>query len=210
MEKFDKFYKKIHGSYMSFIGLAIFLIGLIIAIIVEPNFSFFVHHISDLGAPTNSAYIIFDICWFTTGIFMIFFLIFFTRYLQEKGGDVKGTRICLVLSIISALGIMGLAIFNYIDFPTMHLVSEYVFFFAGILYLLYYTILEYKMPGFPKAQAILNLIVAYFFIEYLIIIIVSNIGPIISPEVHSFTQWLFLFADLFWFFENGLYSLKVK
>ena len=210
MEKLDKFYEKIHGSYMSFIGLAIFLIGLIIAIIVEPNFSFFVHHISDLGAPTNSAYIIFDVCWFITGIFMILFLIFFTRYLQEKGGDVKGTWICLVLSIISALGIMGLAIFNSIDSPTMHLASEYVFFFAGILYLLYYTILEYKMPEFPKAQAILNLIVAYFFVEYLVILIVSRIGPIFSPEVHSFTEWLFLFADLFWFFENGLYSLKVK
>ncbi|MFX0071993.1 MAG: DUF998 domain-containing protein [Candidatus Hermodarchaeota archaeon] len=210
MEKLDNFYKKIHGSYMAFIGLAIFLIGLIIAITVEPNFSFFVHYISDLGDPTNSAYIIFNFCWFIAAIFIILFLIFFTQYLQEKGGNVKGTRICLVFGIISALGIMGLAIFNGVDFPTMHLVSQYVFFFAGILYLLYYTILEYKIPGFPKAQAILNLIVAYFFIEYLVIQIVSSIGIIFSPGVNSFTEWLFLFANLFWFFENGLYSLKVK
>ncbi len=210
MERIDKFYGKIHGSYFAFIGLAIFLIGLIIAIAVEPNFSFFVVHISYLGGPNNKAYIIFDVCWFITGIFIILFLIFFTRYLQEKGGDVKGTWICFVLGFISALGILGLAVFNHIDFPTLHLISELVFFFTGILYLIYYTIIELKMPEFSKAQAVLNLIVAYFFIEYLVILVANRIGPVFSPEVQSFTEWLFLFANLFWFFENGLYTLKVK
>ncbi|MHA1490463.1 MAG: DUF998 domain-containing protein [Promethearchaeota archaeon] len=210
MEGLDKFYEKIHGSYFSFIGLAIFIIGLIIAISVEPNFSFFAIYISDLGAPTNSAYVIFDICWFITGIFIIFFLLFFTRYLQEKGANTIGTWITFILGVLSAGGIMGLAIFNSIDFYFMHFISELLFFFTGICYLIIYALLESKIPKFPKLQVIFNLIVMCFFVLYLILLIADKIHPGLYPEFKCFSEWLFLFSDLFWFFENGIFTLKVK
>lgn len=208
MEKMDRFYEKFHGSYFAFIGVVIFLTGFVIAALVEPNFSFFETFISDLGAPTNTVYIFFNICWFITGIFMIFFLLFFTRYLQKHGGGRKETWITFISSFISAIGIMLLSIFNKIDSPDMHLISEYIFFFSGILYLILYTIIEFRIPEFSKFQAILNLIVAFFFVLYLILLILNRINPGLSPELQTFTEWLFLFATLFWFVENGVYALK--
>lgn len=206
----DKLFEKVHASYFSFIGLIIFIIGLIPAMIVEPNFNFFTTHISHLGAPSNILYIFFDICWFITGVFMIFFLIGFTLYLQEKGVKSKGAWVAFILSFLSALGILGLSIFNSEESPDMHLYSEYLFFFTGILYLFYYAILEWKIQEFSKFQAIFNLIVAFFFMLYLILLIMNKINPSFAPEFQSFAEWLFLFADLFWFFENGLLMLKKK
>jgi hypothetical membrane protein len=210
MEKIEKLYEKIHASYFAFIGLIIFMIGLIPAIVVHTNFSFFVTHISHLGAPSNILYIFFDVCWFITGIFMIFFLLGFTLYLQEKGAAKKGTWILFISSFLSAVGILGLAIFNSEDSPNMHLFSEYLFFFTGIIYLFGYTVLEWKNSEFPRFQAVFNLIISYFFIQYLILIIIDRINPNFAPEFQSFAEWLFLFANLFWFFENGVFMVKVK
>ena len=208
MERIDNFFKKFHGGYFVFIGVAIFLIGLIIAILVEPNFSLFIHHISDMGAPTNINYIIFNICWIITGFFVIIFFIDFTRYLQNKGANTKGTWLCFILGSVSAFSMILLAIFNKIDSPDMHLNSEYVFFFTGILYLIIYAILEFKIPEFSKLQAISNLIVAFLFALYLILLILNKINPGLCPEFQSFAEWLFLFGNLAWFIENGILTLK--
>jgi len=115
MESFKKIYDKIPASYFSFIGLAIFLIGIIPAMIVQPNFNIFTYTISDLGSPINSLYIFFDVCWFITGIFMIFFLFGFTLYLQEKGVESRMAWIAFLFTFLSALGLLGLAVFNKID-----------------------------------------------------------------------------------------------
>ena len=208
MDRIDNFFKKIHGGYFVFIGVAIFLIGLIIAILVEPNFSLFIHHISDMGAPTNSNYVIFNICWIITGIFVIFFFIYFTRYLQNKGANIKGTLLCFILGSISAIGMILMAIFNKIDSPDMHLYAEYIFFFTGILYLVIYALIEFRIPEFSKLQAISNLIVAFLFALYLILLILNKISLGLCPEFQSFAEWLFLFGNLAWFVENGILTLK--
>lgn len=208
MEKLNKIYEKIHASYFAFIGLIIFFIGLIPAILVETDFDFFVTHASYLGTPSNDLHLLFNVCWFITGIFMIFFLLGFTQYLQEKGLDTKLTWIAFLFSVLSAIGILGMAIFDTDTAHAPHYIFELIFFFAGIIYLFSYTYIEWKSSEFPKFQAILNLIVAFFFILYLVLLIVNRVADDILPEAQSFTEWLFLFANLFWFFENGIYILK--
>lgn len=208
MEKIDKIFEKVHTSYFAFIGLVIFIIGLIPAMLVEPNFSLLVTHVSYLGTPSNDLYIFFNIFWFITGVFMIIFLLGFTRYLQEKGIDIKKTWIAFIFSVLSAAGICGMAIFNSEQAYNIHFVFELIFFFMGILYLFSYAYIEWKSSEFSMIQAVFNIIVAVFFIIYLIILVVNRVQGDILPEAQSLTEWLFLFANLIWFLENGIYVLK--
>jgi hypothetical protein len=55
-----------------------------------------------------------------------------------------------------------------------------------------------------------NLIVAVFFFLYLVMIILDKINPGFAPEFQSLAEWLFLFSNLFWFLENGIYIQKHK
>ena len=205
-----RLYEKINASYFSFIGLVIFFIGLIPAMIVHTDFSFFATHVSDLGVPSNELHIFFNICWFITGIFMIFFLLGFTYYLKEKGASSKSVWITFIFSSLSAVGILGLSIFNYELSADIHLLAEYLFFFTGILYLFAYAVIERKISDFSKFQVFFNIIVALFFLLYLVVIIQDKINPGFAPEFQAFSEWLFLFSNLFWFLENGFYMLKHK
>ena len=209
MEKLDKIFEKLHASYFAFIGIVIFLVGAIPAMLVHSNFSLLTVFVSDLAVPGwNDLAILFSVCWFITGLFMIMFILGFTRYLQEKGASTKGTWLACILGVISAIGILMLALFNTRDFDALHDIAQYVFFFPGILYLLSYAYLEYKLSEFPLWQALLNVIVVFFFLLYLILFIVNRIEPTLLVEAKVVAEWLFLFANLFWFVETGAFILK--
>jgi len=209
MEKFDKIFEKVHASYFGFIGIAIFLVGAIPAMLVHSGFSLLTTFISDLSVPGwNDLAIFFSVCWFITGLFMIMFILGFTRYLQEKGASTKGTWIACILGVASAIGILMLALFNTRDFDALHDIAQYVFFFPGILYLFSYAYLEYKLSEFPLWQALINIIVAFFFIIYLMLFIVNRMDETLLVEAKVLAEWLFLFSNLFWFVETGVFILK--
>ncbi len=210
MGAIKKIYSKINASYFAFIGLLIFFIGLIPAMVVHTSFSFFETHISHLGGPTNDLYILFNVCWFITAIFIILFMLGFTLYLQEKGLAKTGTGIMFILAFLSAVGIMGMSIFNTEESYTNHFIFELVFFFTGILYLFGYAILENKAKIFSKGQVLFNIIVAAFFLLYLVLLVLNRVISGFAPEFQSFAEWLFLFANLLWFFENGILMLRNK
>ena len=209
MQKFDKLFEKFHASYFGILGVVIFLIGAIPAIVVHNNFSLVTTYISDLSVPGwNDLAIFFSVCWFITGLFMILFIFGFTKYLREKGASTTGTRVACILGVISAIGILMLALFNTRDFVDLHDIAQYVFFFSGILYLFSYAYLEYKLSEFSLWQALFNIIVAFFFILYLILFIINRANPTLLLEAKAIAEWLFLFANLFWFVETGVFILK--
>ena len=211
MEKLDKVFEKLHASYFGFIGIAIFLIGAIPAMLVHNGFSLLTTFVSDLAVPGwNDLAIFFSVCWFITGLFMIMFILGFTRYLQEKGASTKGTGIGCILGIVSAIGILMLALFNTRDFDALHDIAQYVFFFPGILYLFSYAYFEYKLSEFPLWQALFNVVVAFFFLLYFIIFFINRVEPTLLVEAKVVAEWLFLFANLFWFVETGVFILKSK
>lgn len=210
MEKLDKIFDKLPAGYFGIIGVVIFLIGAIPAMLVHNNFSLLTVFISNLAVPGwNDLAILFSVCWFITGLFMIMFILGFTRFLQEKGASRNGTWIACILGVVSAIGILMLSIFNTRDFDALHDIAQYVFFFPGILYLLAYAYLEYKLSEFPLWQAILNIIVAFFFVVYLILFIVNRVEPTLLVEAKVIAEWLFLFANLFWFVETGIFILII-
>ena len=211
MEKLDRVFEKFHASYFGIIGVVIFLIGVIPAMVVHPNFSLLTTFISDLAVPPpggNNLAIFFSVFWFITGLFMIMFILGFTRFLQKKGASSKGTWIAGILGIVSAIGILMLSIFNTRDFDALHDIAQYVFFFPGILYLFSYAYLEYKLSEFPLWQALLNIIVVFFFLLYFIIFFINRLESTLLVEAKVVAEWLFLFANLFWFVETGVFILK--
>jgi hypothetical protein len=211
LEKFDKVFEKIHASYFGIIGVVIFLIGAIPAMLVHPGFNFVDVTISYLAVPSmNMLAIYFVTLWVITGLFMIPFIIGFTKYLQEKGASTKSTGTACILGLISAIGLILIALFNVSDFYVMHTLAQYIFFFPGIIYLFGYAYIEYKLSEFPLWQALLNVIVAFFFILYLILFIINRIEPTLLVEAKAISEWLFLFANLFWFVETGIFILKNK
>ena len=153
-------------------------------------FSFLVTHISYLGTPINSLHIFFNIFWFITAIFIIIFLLGFTQYLQNKGLSSRWSWIACILGILSAIGIMGMAIFNSDTIYLMHLLFELIFFMSGILYLFLYTYLEWKSSEFSMIQALFNFIVALFFLLYLVLLILNRVNQGVAPEAESLTEWL--------------------
>jgi hypothetical protein len=130
--------------------------------------------------------------------------------LQEKGASTKSTGTACILGLISAIGLFLIALFNVRDFSVMHTLAQYIYFFPGIIYLFGYAYIEYKLSDFPLWQALLNVIVAFFFILYLILFIVNRIEPALLIEAKAISEWLFLFANLFWFVETGVFMLKNK
>jgi hypothetical membrane protein len=210
MSVINKIYVKFNAAYFAFVGLIVFFVGLIPAILVHPSFSFFETHISHLGTPINSLYIFFNICWFITAIFIILFIYGFTLYLQNKGLSKSGTLVMFILALLSAIGIMGMSIFNSEQAYPFHFTFELIFFFTGILYLFVYAFIENKINIFPKWQVIFNIFVAAFFLLYLVLLILNRVTHGLAPEFESLAEWLFLFANLLWFFENGLLMLKIK
>jgi hypothetical membrane protein len=206
----NKMYAKFNAAYFAFVGLIVFFIGLIPAILVHPSFSFFETHISHLGGPTNSLYLFFNICWFITAIFIILFIYGFTLYLQNKGLSKGWTWVMFILALLSAIGIMGMSIFNTEQAYMYHFIFELIFFFTGILYLFGYAVLENKTTILSKWQVLFNIIVAAFFLLYLVLLILNRVTHGFAPEFESLAEWLFLFANLLWFFENGVLMLRVK
>ena len=209
MEKLDKIFEKVHASYFGIIGVVVFLVGLIPAMLIHTGFNFIDVFISDLAVPgENDLAIFFVICWVITGLLMILFILGFTRYLQEKGASTKGTGITCILGLISAIGLFLIALFNVRDFYIMHSLAQYIFFFPGIIYLFGYAYLEYKLTEFPLWQALMNILVAFFFLLYLILFIINRVEPTLLVEAKAISEWLFLFSNLFWFVETGAFILK--
>jgi hypothetical membrane protein len=211
MEKIDKIYEKIHPGYFAFIGVIIFLIGLIPAMLVESDFSFFATHLSNLGSPLNDLSILFNISYLISAIFQIIFFLGFTRYLQEKGIDVIITRNTFILSVLSSIGAMGFAIFNepYVVRNIFVLIS----FLGAIPYLFSYAYIEWRSSGFSIVQALFNIIVVIFFIIYFMGVVVAGFGggvPLEFRETYAITGWLFVLAMLIWFLETGIYILLKK
>ena len=212
MEKLDKVFERFHASYFAFLGIVVFLIGIVPAMVAHSDFSLTTTYISDLAVPGwNDVAIFFSVCWFITGLCMLLFIFGFTKYLQEKdtGSALnRGIGIACILGIVSAIGILLLALFNTRDAGVMHDIGQYVFFFPGILYLLGYAVLEKTLTDFPLWQVIVNIVVAFFFIVYLILFIINRVDPTLLLEAKAVAEWLFLFANLFWFVENGIFILK--
>ncbi|MBD3213531.1 MAG: DUF998 domain-containing protein [Candidatus Lokiarchaeota archaeon] len=212
MEKIDNFYKKIHGSVFAILGVVIFFLLFIISVILYARlapFSLTTKYISDLGAgPCPVGNVIFTINLILTSILMIISHIFFVRYLQKRGGNSILLSIALIGGVTSSIGLMMLGIFPKYTFEAQHQMASYIYFGAGVAYLIFYGITELKMENIPRYQSSLNFVVMVFYLLYLIFKILVKANTGFPTEIEKVTEWLMLFSTLFWFIEFGWFTRK--
>ena len=172
MEKLNKFYKKIHGSYFAFLGALISTVFLIISIVItlldDPSFSFFTYYISNLGEADCSAHIVFNIGLMITSGFMIFFHFFLYLFLIEMGGDKTRTKLALSFGLLSSIGLFLVGLFPLGPLWILHRIASITFFVGGLFFCIIYGTIEYKNPKIPNYQAYIGFLIAIIFILFLI------------------------------------------
>jgi len=101
---------------------------------------------------------------------------------------------------------MLLGIFPKYTFEAQHQMASYIYFGAGVVYLIFYGISELKMKENPQYHAFLNFFVMIFYLLYLIFKILVKAKTLFPTEIEKFTEWLMLFSILFWFVEFGWFT----
>ena len=124
MEKIDKFYEKINGSYLIFIGIGLSLLFIFIAVIlfmqVDPTFSIYSNFISDLGDGPNNSNIVFNVGVIISGIFNLFIYIYLTRFLQKKDANEKLILLAFITAFVSTIGTIMVGLFTSDTENTLH------------------------------------------------------------------------------------------
>ncbi|MBD3256601.1 MAG: DUF998 domain-containing protein [Candidatus Lokiarchaeota archaeon] len=216
MEKIDKFYEKIHGSYFGIIGLSINVICMTISIglvlLIDPMFSFFTYYISDLGTVRNGAHIVFSTGMMLTSIFFFLFLLFLTRCFQKKSEGEKFLKISYIFVFLVLVGLFFVGFIAYDVNPLAHRFIGTVPFFIGIIMLsVIFTKLELSFQEFPKIIIVIGVALTFSSIVFLIFVISFTIVPELRVfPLSSFSQWIFFFTVILWVLAHTLYTLKQK
>ncbi len=231
-ENLDKLFEKIPGGYFSILLAVIESTSILIAAIlfyILEEFTFFTHYISNLGgAYTNSGTysngyaIVFSIGLILSAICASIFIIYLNRMLQSGNKDTPGmVKVSLLLSIISIIGIVLVALFDMKNAIGIHTIGALMFFVGGMFMILSLSITFYFNTEFSKTQAYIGLGTMSVFAIFLgtvglaimdpsveISTMLSSTSP--SLNVMRFWEWMVLFAILSWFAEIGVYTIRFE
>lgn len=208
MEKIDTFYERLKGSYFIFLGICFSLLFNTIAVIlfrqVDPTFNMFSNFISDLGDGPNNSNIVFNTGMIISGILSIFIFLYLMRFLQKKKGNSRIIFSAFIMGFIASIGAIMIGIFTVNTAPIMHVIGAAFSFFGNFFALILFAKSEYSISEISKKYSISGFILAsvnflyltFFFLLYL------NIG--FSKELTIFTEWLAIFANIVWFFIQGV------
>jgi len=214
MEKIDKFYEKINGSYLIFTGIGLSLLVILIAVIlfiqVDPTFNMYSKFISDLGDGPNNSNIVFNTGIIISGIFNFFIYIYLTRFLQKKQGNEKLILLAFISAIISVIGTIMVGLFTSDTENTLHRTGAAMSFFGSFFLIIFFGIAEYKISDIPNKYSVPGFILAPISIVFLVFFLLLILNTGFSSEITIFTEWLAFFANTTWLFIQGIYTLREK
>ena len=214
MEKIDKFYEKINGSYLIFIGIGLSLLFILIAVIlfmqVDPTFNIYSNFISDLGDGPNNSNIVFNTGVIISGIFNFLIYLYLTKFLQKKDANEKLILIAFLAAIISAIGTIMVGLFTSDTENFLHRTGAGLSFFGSFFLIIFYGIVEYKISDIPKKYSVSGFILAPISIVFLVFFLLLILNTGFSSEITIFTEWLAFFANTAWLFIQGIYTLRDK
>jgi hypothetical membrane protein len=157
LEKLFAFFARFRPCVVSatltelFASLAIlsFLITIILAIILYQNYSFFGQNFSDLGVGATAG--IFNYGIILTSLLLIIY--FYFKFSKQK--------LQLFLSIISAIGLLGVGLFP-LTLPLFHYI------FAGLFFLFSFLLILFKTFSIKKKKyffyySIISLLIIFFY-----------------------------------------------
>ena len=228
-EKFSPLFNKIKGGYFGILITIFGLITIITCIILyslsEP-ISIFSHWISDLGgyitnsgASPNGANIIFSIGLIIISILAIPFLLYLTDFLLSKNQKLKFlVFFAFIFSIMTLLGIFGVAFIDIKSEPIIHTAFAALFFLGGMTIMFFFSLAMLFNSDVSNKQAIFGLICSAVPLAFLasftpymldgqnVLTLVLSVDPALG--VSRFLEWMYLIALFIWFFEIGFYLIK--
>jgi len=218
MDIFEKVFGKIKGAYFAFltiiaVGFGIF-VALIIYLPVDPSYSILSNYISDLGAGPIGSRIVFSIGMILAGIFMIFLIIFISRYLKGKEEMSQLIWGFQAPGILAELGLILIGIFPLdraiIYVYSIHLLAAVIFFVFMAISNIYLGYIEYKNSEFSKIMALVSFVSGILSAIFIGGFIIQEPGIIPDQVFVYLSEWTFLVFITIWLIIHGIYFLKER
>ncbi len=218
MEKLDKFYEKINGSYFGIIAFITAAISITAAqmlyLAIDPSFSISTNFISDLGAGPNNSDIIFNIGMILTGVFLIPYFIYLGWYLKKKDKNLNLVIKGMIAGLIASIGLVLIGFFpldpNNLFSYNMHIITAGILFYGLLFMLLIYGFSEYIIPEVPISLSILSFVIAILFGAFITIVIIQYSTATPFEAYTYIIEWIGLYATGVWTISHIYYTLKNK
>lgn len=212
MEKIDKFYKKINGTYFLFLAIILQQIFGITAMIFylsfDPTFSMATNWLSDLG--TGPYGYIYNFGMIIANMMYILFFISLSRYLQLKGVKKNLNLICSIFGLGSAIGGILVGLFPIQQAGVMtwpHFITASIFFWSNLGFWMGLGVIEFSNSEFPKILAYICTITAIFFTIFNVFV---NIWVFTSlfKTISILMEWLVVYSMVISYIIYGIYFLR--
>ncbi len=192
----------IFGSLSWIIAFCLFTIAIGLYISVDPYYSIFSHHLSDLGVGKNYSNVIFIIGLAFTEVFQIPFYLSIGIALKQNKSNFNLIKIAMGASLISTLSlILVIPLLPDLGNPicyTMHGILGFIHFIAMAIAYTFYSIIELSNPRISKIFGFVSIYSALF---YSLTIIFFTIHII---------YWLAISGIFLWVFMHTLFLIRTK
>ena len=212
MDKIEKFYNKINGSIFIFLGLAISVVTIIIAVALYTatgaSYSIFTHYISDLGAvysAPNNAHVVFTIGMVLQALVQPFTALFLFYFLRKKGTDKKLTNVWFACSVLAFIGTIMAGVFPEDSWKHYHFYGAFLVFFFGMMSHGFFGLAVIATPALTNRHAFPGLLVATINTIFMFLYI-SNV----PQSAVTFFEWMALFSGWIFSLDVGIYTLRTK
>ncbi len=217
MERLDKFYKKINGSYFGIISFLVSGVSITIAqilyMIADPSFSMSTNFVSDLGTGPNASNIVFSIDMILTGALIMPFYVYIGWYLQ-KGENLKTFKTSMIMGLIGTIGLILVGVFPLNPYDNlsynMHIIAAGILFYGTLCMLLIYGISEYKDSKIPNLLLFLSLFTAGLFGAFITSVIIQYLLSVTFQAYTYILEWIGLYIAGLWIIAHVFYTLKHK
>ncbi|MFX1277068.1 MAG: DUF998 domain-containing protein [Promethearchaeota archaeon] len=195
---FEEVYEKIPGDIFGFIGIILFIISTLTAVIlylnINPNYSIFQNFISDLGVGPNGANIVFNTGWIISSGIILFFHVFEIQKLKKKVNQKKIIKLMALSNVALTLGIFLVGIFPE-NLRIYHVIAAIFYFLGGLTFFSLYGLISYLNNKVPRSHAFLACIMCIFYLLFFL-------SPYFPESFSEFgltitsTEWFTLFAEV--------------
>lgn len=213
MNVLDKFYQKVNGCYFAFVGAGTSLLTILIAYLlyiqVDPSFTILTHFISDLGDGPNFSNVVFNVGIIIGSCISLFFYIFLTKLLIERGANKVFSILGLIFGLVSFIGGLLVGLFPSAVAPLEHRIGALLSFSGSFFISIFYSCAELTDREFNKIVAIFGLLIAPFPITFLLTFLFLHY-PGINSTIPIFIEWISYFTRMAWIITQSLYIFKLQ
>lgn len=211
MDNLNKFYTKIPGSYVAYIGFIFSVVFMSIAIVLygDPNFSIFTHYISDLGASTRNSALFWNLSFLLTVPIRLIFGFYLLKFLEARGATKKSIKITFYFMVISAVGSILIGLNPHDISRLFHLLGAFTYFIGVVVIQINISRMELKIKNIPKYLPFVGFLVVACYLLFL----GFEISELISEYfklLACFFEWMAYFSIMAWLVLHGYYTQVAK